>query len=149
MATEEEKALISPCGIYCGVCPMYLARTDEGLRRKMAEGQGVAVEQVAVCEGCRPSQGRPPFDWAETACETFTCATGDKGVEFCYQCDGFPCLKLAPCADRAQELPHNTKVYGLVLLQKEGADAWIERYPGRIRQYRRGKKPVPGGDIQS
>ena len=83
----------------------------------------------------------------ETACETYACALSNN-VEFCYECDDFPCLKLAPCADRAQELPHNTKVYNLVLMEKKGIDSFIEKYRERIRQYRRGKKPRPGGDIQ-
>ena len=148
MASDEERTLISPCGLYCGICPLYLARTDEDLRKRIAEGQGIPLEKVFLCAGCRPMQGRIPVVGGASVCETYACAIDGKGVEFCYECDEFPCLKLAPCADRAQEIPHNTKVYNLVLLQKEGVDAWIERYPSLIRQYRRGKKPKPGGDIQ-
>jgi len=148
VAGDEERALISPCGLYCGACPLYLARTDETLRQRIAERQGVPVEKVLLCAGCRPVRGRVPFDWARSGCDTYDCAIDDKKVEFCYGCDDFPCLKLAPCADRAQELPHNTKVYNLVLLQKEGIDTFLQKYPDRMRQYRQGKKAVPGGDIK-
>ena len=148
MASDEVRALISPCGIYCGRCPLYMAGTDETLRKRIAEGQGIPVEQVVLCAGCRPLRGRVPMAGGEPACDTYACAVDDKKVEFCYECQDFPCLKLAPCADRAQELPHNTKVYHLLWLQKEGIDAFIEKYPELIRQYRRGKKPNPGGDIQ-
>jgi len=148
MTGDEERALISPCGLYCGACPLYLARTDEGLRKRIAEGQGISEGKVVLCAGCRPMQGRVAFDWAKSGCDTYDCAIGDKKVEFCYECDDFPCLKLAPCADRAQELPHNTKVYHLLLLQKEGIDAFIKKYPNLMRQYRRGKKTIPGGDIE-
>ena len=148
MASDEERALISPCGIYCGNCALYKARTDETLRKKIAERQGIPAEKVLLCAGCRPSQGLIPASGGEPVCDTFACAVNNKKVEFCYECEDFPCLKLAPSADRAQEIPHNTKVYNLVLLQKKGIDAWIEQYPGLVRQYRRSKKPKAGGDIQ-
>jgi outer membrane PBP1 activator LpoA protein len=93
--------------------------------------------------------GRVKMAGGEPVCDTYACAVNDKKVEFCYQCEDFPCLKLAPCADRAQETPHhNNKVYSLVRLQKLGIDAWLEKYPNMLRQYREGKKPKIGGDIQ-
>ena len=148
MASDEERVLISPCGLYCGQCPLYRARTDKTLRQRIAEGQGIPVEEVPLCEGCRPLQGLIPVSGLEAVCETYACAVDDKKVEFCYQCEDFPCLKLAPCADRAQEIPHNTKIYNLLCLQKSGIDAWIEKYADLMRQYRRGKKPRAGGAIQ-
>jgi len=147
MTSDEERALIAPCGIYCGSCPLYRARTDETLWQKIAERQGIPLEEVFLCEGCRPLRGRVSVAGG-SVCATYACAVDDKKVGFCYECEDFPCLKLAPCADRAQEIPHNTKVYNLICLQKEGIDTWLEKYPSRIRQYLRGKKPKAGGDIQ-
>ncbi len=148
MASNEERALITPCGLYCGVCPLYKARTDETLRRRIAERQGIPVENVPVCAGCRLLQGVVSASGGESVCDTYACAVSDKKVEFCYECDDFPCLKLAPSADRAQEIPHNTKIYNLLMLQKLGIDAWLESYASLMRQYQRGKKPKAGGDIQ-
>lgn len=148
MATDEERALITPCGLNCGACPLYLARTDESLRQRIAGAQGVTTEQVFLCAGCRPARGRIPGVGSGPVCDTYACAVDSKKVEFCYECPDFPCLKLAPCADRAQEIPHNNKVYFLLLLQKEGIDSWLEKYPDRMRQYRRGKKPQAGGEIE-
>lgn len=148
MTSDEERALISPCGLYCGICPLYEARTDETLRQKIAERQGIPVEKVFLCAGCRPMRGRVRAAGGEPICDTYACAVNDRGVEFCYECEDFPCLKLAPCADRAQEIPHNSKVYNLILLEKLGIDGWLERYPSLRRQYFRGKKPKSGGDIQ-
>ncbi len=148
MASDEERALIAPCGIYCGNCPLYEARTNETLRTKIAERQGIPVEKVFLCAGCRPSKGGVQASGGEPVCDTYACAVNDKKVEFCYECEDFPCLKLAPCADRAQEIPHNTKVYNLILLHKLGIDAWLEKYRSRLKQYRQGKKPKSGGDIQ-
>ena len=148
MASDEERALIAPCGIYCGGCRRYQARTDKTLRKQIAEQRGIPVEELFVCAGCRPLRGRVKISGGEPVCDTYACAVNDKKVEFCYECEDFPCLKLAPCADRAQETPHNTKVYNLLLLQRLGIDAWLERYPNLLRQYRQGKKPKSGGDIQ-
>ncbi|MFC1860665.1 DUF3795 domain-containing protein [Chloroflexota bacterium] len=143
-----DRALISPCGLYCGVCPLYIARTDETLRGKIARQRDIPVEKVTLCQGCRPSRGMVTVAGGDTICDTYRCAVNDKKVEFCYECEDFPCLKLAPCADRAHEIPHNTKIYNLILLQKLGIDVWTERYASLRKQYRQGKKPQPGGDIQ-
>lgn len=148
MASDKERALIGPCGLYCGSCRRYKARTDKTLRKKIAEQQGIPVEDVFVCAGCRPMRGRVQASGGEPVCDTYACAVDDKRVEFCYQCEDFPCLKLAPCADRAQEIPHNTKIYNLVLLQKLGVDAWLDKYESLLRQYQLGKKLKSGGDIQ-
>ena len=148
MAGDEERALIGPCGLYCGSCVRYKARTDKALREKVAKQRGIPVEEFFVCAGCRPMRGRVRAAGGDPICDTYACAINDKKVEFCYECEDFPCLKLAPCADRAQEIPHNTKVYNLLWLQKLGIDAWLERYPSLRRQYLRGKKPKSGGDIQ-
>ena len=148
MTVDEERILITPCGLYCGQCPLYRARTDETLRQRIAEGQGIPVEEVLVCDGCRPLQGLVPVLGLEAVCETYTCAVNDKKVEFCYQCADFPCLKLAPCADRAEEIPHNAKIYNLLCLQKSGIETWLERYADLMRQYRRGKKPRAGDAIK-
>ena len=148
MASDEERTLIAPCGLYCGRCPLYKARTDKTLRRQIAEQRGIPVEEVFVCAGCRPMRGRVRAAGGEPICDTYACAANDKKVEFCYECEDFPCLKLAPCADRAQEIPHNTKVYNLVLLKKLGVDPWLKKYESLMRQYRRGKKPKSGSDIQ-
>ncbi len=148
MAVNEERALIAPCGLYCGACPLYRARTDEGLRSKIASAMNISVAKVFLCAGCKPLKGAIPGAGGTPTCETYACAVDGKKVEFCYQCADFPCLKLAPCADRAQEIPHNSKIYLLLMLQKLGIDAWRKEYPGLMRQYQRGKKPKPGSDIQ-
>ena len=113
MIATEEKALIAPCGIYCGGCPLFLARTDDDLRQKIAKARGASEDKLVLCAGCRTMRGKVSSS-GEAVCSTYVCAIS-KNVEFCYQCTDFPCLKLAPCADRAQEIPYNTKIYNLLL----------------------------------
>ena len=37
------------------------------------------------------------------------------------------CNYLHPVADKASELPHNTKLFNLLLIKKMGVDAWAEK----------------------
>jgi hypothetical protein len=146
MVTEQERKLITPCGLYCGRCPLYQARTDASLRKRIAEAQGIAEDKLVLCAGCRELEGKVPI-LDSPVCATYICVS-NKRLEFCFECADFPCLKLAPCADRASEIPHNTKIYKLLRLQKDGAGSFIENYSLRTRQYLRGKKPNAGDDIR-
>lgn len=138
--------LISPCGLYCGGCPLFQACTDKALAERLAKNRGVSVDKVPTCYGCRAEKGEMSFI-GEPVCSTYKCIT-EKGLHFCYECADFPCLKLAPCADRAQEIPHNTKIYNLLLIQKQGLENWAKNAETSRRQYFRGKKPRPGAEIQ-
>ena len=69
-----------------------------------------------------------------------------KGVEFCCDCDDFPCEFLAPTADKAAQYPHNMKVYNLCRIKKVGLERWIEEEAGQIRKkYFTGKFVVGKG----
>lgn len=147
MSNTDMLNLIAPCGLYCGGCPLYRARNDQALAEKLAQRIGVSADRVPICLGCRAQGGRIAVV-VEPVCSTYNCAVNEKGLEFCYQCDEFPCLKLAPCADRAQEIPHNSKVYNLLLLQKLGIEKWLQQGDRLWKQYWQGKKPRPGADIE-
>jgi len=84
----------------------------------------------------------------EPVCPTYQCCVEQKGLEFCYQCQEFPCLKLAPAADKAQVLPHNSKIYNLVLLQKLGIEKWLQKADGLLNQYLKGKKSRGGDELE-
>ena len=142
---KDLKELTAPCGIYCGACALYRAVSDSTIREKVAASMGLPIEQ-AQCLGCRAEKGNMIVMKGQV-CETYACIT-EKGLDFCYECDDFPCLKLAPCADRAAEIPHNTKIYSLMLIKNRGLKAAAEDSENRIRRYFRGKKRRPGGDIQ-
>ena len=48
----EQTGLAAPCGIHCGMCPLYKALSDEKLRDTLAQRMNVPPEK-ATCEGCR------------------------------------------------------------------------------------------------
>jgi hypothetical protein len=147
MSVEAGDAnLVAPCGLFCGACPVFRASGDSALGERLAKTLGVPLEQVS-CLGCRVEKGHIKV-MGEPVCPTYDCCIQQKGLQFCYECGDFPCLKLAPCADKAQVLPHNTKVYNLVLLQKMGVEKWLGGAQQLWRQYFRSKKERGGDELR-
>jgi hypothetical protein len=91
----------SPCGLYCGVCAIYLAHRDNNqkFKEKLSQlykgripGKGtlphsetLAAEDIR-CNGCL-SEDR--FMHCQQ-CEIRACCR-EKGYTGCHQCDAFPC----------------------------------------------------------
>jgi Protein of unknown function (DUF3795) len=132
---DSHEKLTAPCGLYCGGCPLYLASKDEKMAEAIAQKFSIPIE-AASCIGCRPAQGTPT-PCKGTKCATYSCAEA-KGHFTCVECDDFPCTKLAPAADKAGVVPHNTKIYNLLLIKRDGLEAWIENVAALQNQYYRG-----------
>ena len=137
---ESRAKLIAPCGLDCGICELYLSRKDEQLMSALIS-KGIPKE-VLPCDGCRAIEGRCPAIHGK--CATFECAN-EKRVLFCSECIDFPCMKLAPAADRAKVLPHNTKLYNLCVLQKIGVEELIKRSLEIKQSYYRGRMEIGEG----
>lgn len=128
--------MTAPCGLDCFNCIVYLANENEELREKISNKTGVPAEK-AVCKGCRNEHGKCPILPVE--CHVFPCAE-KKGVKFCFECQDFPCDHLQPYADKAHEVPHNTKVYNLCLIKKMGLESWAKDKAKSVkREYFSGK----------
>ena len=140
--------LLTPCGYCCLSCPSYEESTctDEVAFQKEAARANLTVEEVrGSCAGCRPKQGMP---FGDVLCQTFDCCVNKKSLDFCYQCEDFPCPKLAPISERAEVRRHNTKIYNLLMLKKLGLDEYIRESGELSLQWVRGRTPIPGGDVQ-
>ena len=119
--TEELKNWHAPCGIYCKRCP------------------GV---QAYNCKGCRTLEGQI-LDFP--VCKTFQCIT-EKGHEFCFECNDFPCEKLQTIVNFEIFAPHNSKIYNLLMIQKLGVSKWDKICEEKSDLYYKGKKVKYGGD---
>ncbi|OQX24765.1 MAG: hypothetical protein BWK80_19065, partial [Desulfobacteraceae bacterium IS3] len=91
----------SPCGLYCGVCAIYMAHRDNNLKLKerlvqlysgkisgkgvLPGGENLSPEDIR-CEGCL--SGERFFHCRQ--CAIRNCAI-EKGYEGCHQCGEFPC----------------------------------------------------------
>lgn len=130
----DNTKLISPCGIYCGGCSLYLVKDHPELKDMLLQ-HGVKESQIP-CPGCRAVDGNCKH--LEETCEQFLCAK-DKGVTYCYECDDFPCNRLHPAADRANSLPHNLKMFAQCYIRKHGPEAYIAKLPELRKRYFTGK----------
>ncbi len=120
----DYKIMTAPCGLDCFNCPMYIAMENEKLRNIISKNMNIPYDK-ACCEGCRPQNGViKVFNWTEP-CAAYKCIT-EKGLDFCCDCDDFPCDNLHPYADKASEVPHNTKVFNLCLIKKLGLEKWAQ-----------------------
>ncbi|MEJ5378341.1 MAG: DUF3795 domain-containing protein [bacterium] len=98
---EINPNFLAPCGLYCGVCAIFIAHRDHNqkLKQKLVElykghspgkgtlpgSQGLTEEDIR-CEGCL-SENR--FMHCEQ-CEIRAC-TAQRGYQGCHQCQEFPC----------------------------------------------------------
>lgn len=79
--------LLAPCGLYCGVCGVYIAHRDnnEKFKDRLATVYGVTPDAVK-CKGCLSDE---PFGYCQV-CPIKSCAR-EKGYDGCHQCAEFPC----------------------------------------------------------
>jgi len=82
--------LVSPCGLYCGVCGIYRATAtgDEQLKEKLARAYGDTPDKIN-CGGCLSKS----VYWYCAVCAIKSC-TQEKGYTGCHQCESFPCDKI-------------------------------------------------------
>ncbi len=111
----------APCGIYCKRCP------------------GVKAYN---CKGCRTQKGQVKNF---PICKTYQCVQ-EKGFNFCYECNDFPCEKLQPILNFEIFFPHNSKIYNLLMIQKLGLTKWNEICEEKSDLYYQGRKVKYSGD---
>ncbi len=98
---KQNPDFISPCGLYCGVCAIYIAHCDKNQKFKerlvnlykgKVAGKGtlpnanIFSTKDIHCKGCLSED----LFMHCTQCEIRDCTKG-KGYTGCHQCDEFPC----------------------------------------------------------
>ena len=84
----DNAELIAPCGLNCGICRAYLRERNK-------------------CPGCRGGTENKTDNHLN--CKITNCSMIKEGLEFCYQCDLYPCDKFKHLEKR-----YRTK-YGIFL----------------------------------
>ncbi len=81
---------LAPCGLYCGVCGIYLADRDhnEKFKERLCTVYGTQPEDIQ-CKGCLHDDEAAVFFYCRS-CPIKAC-TREKGIAGCHQCDDFPC----------------------------------------------------------
>ena len=86
---EVNRDLLAPCGLYCGVCSIYIAHRDNNIKFKekllpVYKAFAKDLDDIA-CTGCLSDKEVFPV------CSAIKKSTKEKGIEGCHQCDDFPC----------------------------------------------------------
>jgi hypothetical protein len=112
------------CGLYCASCTVFLA-TKNNTISKLAEEWGKNVNDITCC-GCK-SQTVTEFC---RSCALKTCAAA-KGLEFCIECDDFPCRSLENFKND-KRYPYHIEVYdSLKTIKEHGVEYWLDEMKKR------------------
>lgn len=118
-----EKRLDTYCGLYCGGCEVFLVN-QRGLIEETAKEWEMDPDDLH-CNGCKT-------DITSTFCRNCkikSCAES-KRVEFCYQCNNFPCEIITEFKD--DEHPHHSIVlHNLSQIKEKGINNWIKEQETR------------------
>ncbi len=120
--TEVKKELLAPCGLYCGVCAIYIAHRDNNPKFKkllVKVYPFTSSPDEIQCTGCF-SDG-VVFSVCKT-CPIKDC-TIKKGIEGCHQCDDWPCKMI-----NNFPIPVGKKVIQRAIPQwrELGTEKWVE-----------------------
>lgn len=134
--------LTAPCGLDCFNCEVHENNITAELREILSAKFGILPAEVQ-CKGCREQKGER---LGLPLCETYQCAS-ERGIDFCFACAEFPCLKLQPAKDGADRYPHNMKLYNLCRIKAVGIDEWAEETSEIRRRYFTGKFIIGKGPV--
>jgi len=129
----DYKNLTAPCGKDCFNCPLYIGEENKENRENFFRSRNIPSEKFQ-CKGCRANNGYCEgltILGIHPECKTYECVQ-QKNVEFCYECDEFPCFRLQPLADRSDRVPHALKIFNLCMIQKMGVEKWAVEHSKRI-----------------
>lgn len=120
-----KQKIVAPCGIDCFNCEVYEDNVTEELQTRLSIMTKIPKEKI-TCSGCIDGNICLLLKIHGKNCKTLDCVE-KKGVDYCFNCDTFPCEYLMPLADGANKYPHNMKMYNLCLIKRIGIEAFIDR----------------------
>ncbi len=107
------------CGLFCTACTVFIGTREDPDRLKvMAERLQISVEELS-CEGCRAEN-------RSLRCQTcqFVSCAAEKGVDFCSECDEYPCEDLK---EFQAAMPHRIELWDdLERIRDVGYEQWFE-----------------------
>jgi hypothetical protein len=101
---HEKKKLSAVCGLFCPSCTLFIGTKEDPLRLKAIAERYQMPTEAWECEGCR-SEKRSYY--CKNICKMVACAA-DKGLEFCGECDEYPCDELQKFQ---AERPHRIELW--------------------------------------
>jgi hypothetical protein len=105
---EMKKELIAVCGMNCRICVGYFGYTMAGMKRKH------------ICPGCRISDKNCAFIKKHCA------KASKKEVNYCFECDDFPCELLEKLDKRYREEYKMSMIDNLNFIKENGIDEFLK-----------------------
>lgn len=105
-----KEELVAPCGMNCNICAAYLAATHD------VKGKGI---QMMNCIGCRPRNKQCTF--LKKKCELLL----KNKVQYCYECDSFPCESLAAIDKKYRTNFGMSEIENLLHIRDEGIESFL------------------------
>jgi len=104
--------LISPCGMNCELCANFLSLKND------LKSKGV---MIPYCPGCRPRNKKCAF--LKKRCKNLM----NNKVEFCYQCNNFPCDNLKKIDKRYNTYFKMSMIENLNFIKENGIDKFLDK----------------------
>ncbi|OYD15048.1 hypothetical protein CH333_06665 [candidate division WOR-3 bacterium JGI_Cruoil_03_44_89] len=101
---NKENQMVAVCGLDCGECDIHQASNNPEIARQIVDwfkkerDIEVKLEDIR-CSGCKGDRTK---HWSPD-CWILKCCVDEKGLEFCSQCDDFPCEKLIEWAKGSEK----------------------------------------------
>lgn len=116
---RPDKKLAAVCGLFCPGCSLLIATNEDPAKLDgMAARMGRTPDELK-CNGCRSDK---QCFYCTSMCQMKTCAA-EKGVDFCGDCEEFPCEVLKTFQ---KERPHRIELWdSLEQIRERGWEAWF------------------------
>lgn len=123
MNESFKEELIAPCGMNCSICIAFFGYTMNGQRRKIK------------CIGCKLRDKNCAF--LKKHCKKIS----KKEIQYCYECDEFPCSKLEKLDKGYQKRYDMSMIENLKMIKNEGFKKFLKQ------QKEKYSCPICGGVI--
>jgi len=101
---NKRNEMLAVCGLDCGGCDIFQATSHLEIAQKIVDwfkkerNEDVKLEDIH-CLGCKGDRTK---HWSAD-CWILKCCVDEKGLEFCCECDMFPCEKLVQWSKGSKE----------------------------------------------
>jgi hypothetical protein len=104
--------LVASCGMNCRICSGYLSLQNN------VKSKGI---RMSYCAGCRLRDKKSAF--LKKRCNLLL----DNRIEYCYECDDFPCKRLQYIDKRYRNYYKMSMIENLEYIRKHGIKHFLEK----------------------
>lgn len=108
---QRKYPLLSACGLNCGLCPRYY------------------TDGTSKCPGCAGEN----FFTKHPACGIISCCKHHGGIEYCYQCDEYPCKRYDGVESCDSFITHRNQLKDFYKVKKIGLDAYQSELNEKVK----------------